>query len=280
MAGAGEHHRGADRVPADVAGTIVGRRGADRLADGRVVDRRSRHGGAHTGRHDSDLHHQVHATVDGRNGHVSSSDGIIDLAVLMPKELGGVGGATNPRDSRRRIQALQPGTPSGRRRSAARGVRHPGRLDRFRLTDLAAPPWTSISGAVGGVRPAGNDAIDTEIVAVSTVVCRCISARARPPRTWRTTSLVMNRSHATKSSTRKSRRLSFAECSFPGRTLSRPLEVGDQTVWCAGQGATGPGTPALVGALYSTSTRTTATSASTATTKRVHRASAVPTRPR
>ncbi len=38
----------------------------------------------------------VHATGDGRNGHVSSDDGIIDLEVLMPKELGGAGGATNP----------------------------------------------------------------------------------------------------------------------------------------------------------------------------------------
>lgn len=38
----------------------------------------------------------VHATGDGRNGHVSSDDGIIDENVLMPKELGGAGGATNP----------------------------------------------------------------------------------------------------------------------------------------------------------------------------------------
>ena len=38
----------------------------------------------------------VHATGDGRNGHVSSDDGNIDMSVLMPKELGGAGGATNP----------------------------------------------------------------------------------------------------------------------------------------------------------------------------------------
>jgi Ohr subfamily peroxiredoxin len=38
------------------------------------------------------------ATVEGggRNGHVKSSDGILDLDVRMPKELGGSGGATNP----------------------------------------------------------------------------------------------------------------------------------------------------------------------------------------
>ena len=38
----------------------------------------------------------AHATGDGRNGHVSSDDGIIDLDVRMPKELGGAGGSTNP----------------------------------------------------------------------------------------------------------------------------------------------------------------------------------------
>ena len=33
---------------------------------------------------------------DARNGHVQSSDGILDAAVRTPKELGGEGGATNP----------------------------------------------------------------------------------------------------------------------------------------------------------------------------------------
>ncbi|MFC4944623.1 organic hydroperoxide resistance protein [Pseudonocardia sp. GCM10023141] len=33
---------------------------------------------------------------DGRNGHVRSSDGIIDQDVKMPPALGGPGGATNP----------------------------------------------------------------------------------------------------------------------------------------------------------------------------------------
>jgi Ohr subfamily peroxiredoxin len=35
-------------------------------------------------------------STGGRNGHVKSSDGILDLNVTMPKELGGAGGATNP----------------------------------------------------------------------------------------------------------------------------------------------------------------------------------------
>jgi osmotically inducible protein OsmC len=39
---------------------------------------------------------QATASGDGRNGHVTSSDGIIDTDVRAPKELGGAGGATNP----------------------------------------------------------------------------------------------------------------------------------------------------------------------------------------
>jgi lipoyl-dependent peroxiredoxin len=39
---------------------------------------------------------EVKATGDGRNGHVASSDGILDFDVIAPKELGGAGGATNP----------------------------------------------------------------------------------------------------------------------------------------------------------------------------------------
>ncbi|MDP9821027.1 Ohr subfamily peroxiredoxin [Nocardioides massiliensis] len=36
------------------------------------------------------------ATGDGRNGHIQSSDQVLDLDVRMPTELGGPGGATNP----------------------------------------------------------------------------------------------------------------------------------------------------------------------------------------
>lgn len=36
------------------------------------------------------------ATGDGRNGHTASDDGILDVDVRMPKEMGGTGGATNP----------------------------------------------------------------------------------------------------------------------------------------------------------------------------------------
>lgn len=36
------------------------------------------------------------ASGDGRNGHVASSDGLVDTDLAVPKELGGPGGATNP----------------------------------------------------------------------------------------------------------------------------------------------------------------------------------------
>lgn len=42
--------------------------------------------------------YQTSATVTGgRNGHVKSNDGILDLEVRIPKEMGGNGGHTNPK---------------------------------------------------------------------------------------------------------------------------------------------------------------------------------------
>jgi lipoyl-dependent peroxiredoxin len=38
----------------------------------------------------------AHATGDGRNGHATSDDGLVDLDLRIPKEMGGPGGATNP----------------------------------------------------------------------------------------------------------------------------------------------------------------------------------------
>ncbi|MEQ1786865.1 MAG: organic hydroperoxide resistance protein [Acidimicrobiales bacterium] len=38
----------------------------------------------------------AHATGDGRNGHATSDDGILDVDLRTPPELGGPGGATNP----------------------------------------------------------------------------------------------------------------------------------------------------------------------------------------
>src|SRR5829696_4200566 len=38
----------------------------------------------------------AHATGDGRNGHATSEDGILDLDLRIPTEMGGPGGATNP----------------------------------------------------------------------------------------------------------------------------------------------------------------------------------------
>jgi Ohr subfamily peroxiredoxin len=38
----------------------------------------------------------AHATGDGRNGHVHTDDGMIDMDLRLPKELGGAGGSSNP----------------------------------------------------------------------------------------------------------------------------------------------------------------------------------------
>lgn len=38
------------------------------------------------------------STGDGRNGHVRSSDGFVDLDLATPKEMGGAGGASNPEE--------------------------------------------------------------------------------------------------------------------------------------------------------------------------------------
>lgn len=38
----------------------------------------------------------AHATGDGRNGHTSTDDGLVDLDLAIPTEMGGAGGATNP----------------------------------------------------------------------------------------------------------------------------------------------------------------------------------------
>src|SRR5437667_2666342 len=38
----------------------------------------------------------AHATGDGRNGHATTDDGLLDIDLRIPKEMGGDGGATNP----------------------------------------------------------------------------------------------------------------------------------------------------------------------------------------
>jgi osmotically inducible protein OsmC len=38
------------------------------------------------------------STGDGRNGHVTSPDGFVDLDLATPKEMGGEGGASNPEE--------------------------------------------------------------------------------------------------------------------------------------------------------------------------------------
>ena len=40
----------------------------------------------------------AHATGEGRNGHAATDDGVLDVDLAIPKELGGPGGATNPEE--------------------------------------------------------------------------------------------------------------------------------------------------------------------------------------
>jgi osmotically inducible protein OsmC len=42
------------------------------------------------------LYKAVVTSTGGRDGHATSSDGILDVKLAVPKEMGGVGGATNP----------------------------------------------------------------------------------------------------------------------------------------------------------------------------------------
>jgi Ohr subfamily peroxiredoxin len=42
------------------------------------------------------VYEAVAVSHGGRDGHVRSSDGMIDMKVAIPKEMGGKGGATNP----------------------------------------------------------------------------------------------------------------------------------------------------------------------------------------
>jgi uncharacterized protein (TIGR03083 family) len=63
---------------------------------------------------------------------------------------------------------------------AARGTFHPERLVRFRFTDLGDAAWDVDLGAGGGVRPAGDDAVDAEIITGAAATCRTVSARIDP----------------------------------------------------------------------------------------------------
>jgi Ohr subfamily peroxiredoxin len=38
----------------------------------------------------------AHSTGDGRNGHTQTDDGLVDVDLKIPKEMGGPGGGTNP----------------------------------------------------------------------------------------------------------------------------------------------------------------------------------------
>jgi uncharacterized protein (TIGR03083 family) len=65
---------------------------------------------------------------------------------------------------------------------AVRGVARPDRVVRVRFADLGGVAWDIGLGPVVGVRPAGDDVVDAEIVADVVAVCRSIAARLDPCR--------------------------------------------------------------------------------------------------
>jgi uncharacterized protein (TIGR03083 family) len=69
---------------------------------------------------------------------------------------------------------------------AARGAYHPGRLVRFRFTDVPGPAWDVDLGTIGAVRPAGEGPVDAELVTDSVGFCRGISKRLPPSQLERT----------------------------------------------------------------------------------------------
>ncbi len=64
---------------------------------------------------------------------------------------------------------------------AARADRRPGRLARFRFTDLDDAAWDVDLGVVGGVRPAGDGTVDVDVEIVTEAIAFCRAASARLP---------------------------------------------------------------------------------------------------
>ena len=81
---------------------------------------------------------------------------------------------------------------------AVRGTYQAGRLARFRFTDLGGAAWDVDLGAVGGVRPAGDDAVDAEIV-TEPPPSAAASAPGSIHATWPTTSSATSSSPTTSS---------------------------------------------------------------------------------
>lgn len=81
------------------------------------------------------------ATGEGRDGHVASSDGVLDLDLAIPKEMGGPGGAlTNP-------EQLFAAGYAACFHSALKAV---ARIEKQTLTDSAVVAEVSFLGGEGG----------------------------------------------------------------------------------------------------------------------------------
>ncbi|MEO5832577.1 MAG: organic hydroperoxide resistance protein [Nakamurella sp.] len=107
------------------------------------------------------------ATGDGRNGRTTSSDGVLDLELAVPTEMGGPGGAkTNP-------EQLFAAGYAACFHSALKAV---ARLENATLTDTAVVADVSFLGGEGG--PLLAVALHIEIPGVAQAVAEDLVAKA------------------------------------------------------------------------------------------------------
>jgi lipoyl-dependent peroxiredoxin len=103
------------------------------------------------------------ATGDGRNGHVRSSDGVLDLDLAIPKEMGGPGGArTNPEEL----------FAAGYAACFHNALKSVARAKKITLTDTAITVDVGIGPADGGVGYQLTVAIEAEIPGVDEATAR------------------------------------------------------------------------------------------------------------
>jgi osmotically inducible protein OsmC len=107
------------------------------------------------------------ASGEGRNGHVASSDGVLDLDLAVPKEMGGPGGAlTNP-------EQLFAAGYAACFHSALKGV---ARMEKQTLTDTAVVADVSFIRGEDG--PQLAVALHVEIPGVEQAVAEDLVAKA------------------------------------------------------------------------------------------------------
>ena len=113
------------------------------------------------------------ATGDGRNGHATSEDGILDVDVRIPKEMGGPGGATNPEQL----------FAAGYAACFHSALKHVGAADKVDLTGTEV----SASVSIGTLADGGFGlAVELEYTHPNSITARRSRSLKRPTRCART----------------------------------------------------------------------------------------------